>query len=171
MPKIIRNVAKVDWGFFSETETRVHLQAIGPAPRYKVWLERNGQRCCVDSEQHVDIPPKVMRPLQLAVAQNRFQIESMWVNMKIDLGQFVMTVDPNRALATVTLYPGEHTQRKITHQIPPGYARPAYLEHYRLDSEIATLQLGTLLDEARRYDIYLPDLIWGKISGRVDTDW
>lgn len=174
MPKIIRNVAQLDWGFFSETETRLHLQVLDEhAPSYKVWLEQKNKRCFIDSKQHLAIPPKVLNPLREAIEVYRTMVERHWVNMKIRLGQFTMTVDPSQALAIVTLYPNEHppTQRKITHQVPMGYAEPEYLKYYRLDPSMSALQLGTRLDEADRYDIYLPDLIWGRMPGRASTDW
>jgi hypothetical protein len=165
MPKLLRQVGGIDWGFFSEQETRLHLQSLGAVKEYKVWLECGGSRCFEDAEPRGNVlPPKIRRELYAATIQNRYPVENYWVAQQIKLGRLLVVVDPGRYVATLKMYPGTHNElvRQVDvstlAKFPDG--GKAYLKHYVLDGSLPALRFGTHLPEGEQYDLYLPGLLW-----------
>lgn len=167
MPKIIRQIGKFDWGFFSETEVRMHLQALGKKmPDYKVWLESSGKRCFVDAHLTNPMPSQIYTALEAAVAKQRGQIENMWINMQIDLGHIAAKVlDPSNYIFDFVLYPGQNTELHRRVELPGLRHKDQdglCLKNRKFDSEKAAITFGTHLPEEKVYDLYLPDIFWGR---------
>src|SRR4051812_3493036 len=86
MPAILRNVPPgYDWGWFSREDPRMHLQTVDERHKndYKVWLESTGRRIV---ELATEVPSKVFKALQAAIASKRQTIEDHWVSFMIRQG-------------------------------------------------------------------------------------
>lgn len=166
MPKIVPNVAKVDWGFYSEHETRMHLQALGAAPKFKVWLEQNNTRCFVDAGG-VPMTRGMFNELKAAVQPDRYRIDNYWFSMQIDLGHVKLEKFEREFKVQLTLYPGtnhENVKTMLLHKLKPFPDAAAMMENVALDADIVAISFGTHRPPERRYDLYLPDIFWGPES-------
>ena len=168
MPKLLSQVASYDWGFFSEREQRMHVQAIGKdVPRYKAWLEQDGKRCFIDAYPNAPMPPKVFNAIRVAVAARRTEIENAWTSMQIWLQHVKITVlDPDKYIFDFVLYPGQNTELRRNVELP-GLQRMdttgEYIKNWKLDPDMVAIVFGTHLPELRHYDVYLPDIFWGRL--------
>jgi hypothetical protein len=163
MPKIVPNVAKIDWGFYSENETRMHLQALGDAPKFKVWLEQNNKRCFIDAG---DVPMKrgMFNELKTAVVPDRYRIDNFWFAMQIDLGHVKLEKFERDFKVKLTLYPGtNHANVKtlLLNKLKTFPDAADMMKHVALDASMAAISFGTHRPAERRYDLYLPDIFWG----------
>lgn len=163
MPKILSGVAKLNWGFYSEVETRMHLQALQASEKYKVWLECQNKRCFIDAGVQ-PIPRPIFMQLKTAVEADRYRIDNYWMSMQIDIGHTTFKTLPDFKLV-LTLYPGTpHANIKILNldvlrKFPDA---KDMIANVALDSSMVAISLGTHREPPRRYDLYLPDIFWGK---------
>ena len=112
MATLIRNVADHDWGFFSEKETRMHLQtkdkkSISGHGKIKFWLEEQGKRTFLLAEGK---PSKSdIKEIKKAVEKDRGIIEGEWTFMmlqndyvKLDFSKYQIGINP---LVQILAYP------------------------------------------------------------------
>ncbi len=164
MATILDGVAKLDWGFYSREEDRMHLQVVGPrgSPNYKVFLEREGKRVFEPAKDR-EPPPIVDKALRKALARDLHIVEAEWLDRLIKTKKILVKLHPATETATVDVYPG--TRDKIhrtiilaTHATVDEYDSA---EKWRLDGDLSALVLNADKDKRKQVYIYLPDVIWG----------
>ncbi|MFA5135347.1 MAG: hypothetical protein WC505_06215 [Patescibacteria group bacterium] len=165
MPKVFSGIAKLDWGFHSENETRAHLQTLNTKFDYKVWLECDGKRCCTPASSEHHITPMVFKTLSREVEQYRRTVDKYWFHMQIKVGHIKVETFPHAFRAILTLYPETHNPiiKHLDLRVLQNYEDPiGYMQNVKLDLSMIAISFGTHFPEGVRHDLYLPDIFWGK---------
>jgi hypothetical protein len=130
----------------------------------RVWLEHDGKRCFVpDSTKH--IAPRLLYALRHVVRRNRYSLDSQWINAQIELGKISYVVDPAAHTAQLTLYPGTGyaNSKQLDLRVFENFGDTKKMfSNVALDASMVAISFGTHLSPDRRYDLYLPDIFWGR---------
>ena len=157
MPSVLK-VAGLNWGFYSDEEPRMHIQAMHGKHPYKVWLERRGDRIF---EPANDVPTAVLKRLKLELGSKEDRAENMWCGLMIDLGRVAFSVAAGSV--TLTMYPGTHNSYQRTFSLPEKAGRSTVSLSKRdmeLDSESAALIVGTDRPEDRWSYVRLAPIVF-----------
>ncbi len=168
MPVAFENVGGYKWIFFSDEENRMHIQ-VPPkgkgSPRYKVFLERSGKRVFepVVDKKHDKIPGGLLRELKAEVNRHREQIEALWLEQIIEMGEVTVDVDQKTRVATIVVYPKDRDKivRKIDMTKHTNDAESYAPGNYALEKDIPALAFGLQKKPSnRRGFINLIGKIW-----------
>jgi hypothetical protein len=171
MTVILRGVPKgMDWGWYSREDPRMHLQVVDDKNpgRYKVWLERDGERVF---EPAGKIPGKTLKALEAEVKSLRRYIEARWTNLMIANGWVRFNMRGREV--TVTAYadfPGARFTRTFDiadyfwgHYDPASQMKdktPITPDDLVLNKEMAAIEVFPQKDESLRHHIFLPTILW-----------
>lgn len=166
---VLRNVAGHDWGFFTREDPRMHIQTMEEGARKgpksaKVWLERDGARIF---EATGPLSGKQLKNLEEAVADERTNIETKWINMMIK-NQWLTTrrVD---SIVTLTAYPTHNSFKRmldLRKEFPAMYSEEVVRPwteappRVALDDQYASLLVGDEPDPDDRVRIDLTEHIF-----------
>jgi hypothetical protein len=135
------------WGWWLDGVPRLGLRPLGPSHRQlgQIWLEdRAGKRCLTVAGE---IPPSVLRKVEVIIAEGRSRIEDFWVSHMLSKDWLSVDFAPNGDLKVVA-YRGTPMERQAIHGIPwRGIAgdrppRPDDLEIDRGTSELNLRAMG-----------------------------
>lgn len=161
MPAILRDIPRGHhWGWYSREEPRMHLQSVGEAHHYKVWLEENGKRIF---EPVGKVPAKVLKALTGVVNEHRLFVEDNWARFMLDKGWMALHI----ALPKLTLiaYPNMPTKFgrvvDLTTWLNPKALASLTPDVIELNRDMASLRLWTNRPEEQTFDARLSRLLWG----------
>jgi hypothetical protein len=168
---ILRSVPTgYSWGWFTREDPRMHLQTVDRKNRnrYKVWLEKNGQRVF---EPAGSIPAKILKPLEAEVKELRRHIEGRWTDLMIENDWLKLSMSGRQV--TLTAYPAFPGARfirtfDIADYFPARYdpsspikdKTPIKPEDLVLNEELAAIEVWPQKVESLRHHIFLPTILW-----------
>jgi hypothetical protein len=135
------------WGWWLDGAPRLGLAPLRPNHRQlgQIWLEDPaGKRCLTVAGE---IPPSVLRKVEVIIAAERSRIEDFWVGQMIEKNWLAVDFASNGDLRVVC-YRGTPMQRQMTHAIPwRGIAgdrapKPDDLEIDGANSELVLRAMG-----------------------------
>ncbi|MBI1832499.1 MAG: hypothetical protein HYR84_13740 [Planctomycetes bacterium] len=171
MTVILRGVPKgFDWGWYSREDPRMHLQIVDSRNpgRYKVWLERDGNRVF---EPVGKIAGKILKVLEAEVKNLRRYVESRWTNLMIENDWLAIRMRGREVtVIAYPAFPGARFTRTfdIADYFPARYnpdslitdKTPIKFDDLGLNKDMAAIEVFKQKDESLRHHIFLPTILW-----------